>query len=42
VLRQKVAEERKAMMDFGGVPASRPSKQDRRTINKFRGRVIGF
>jgi ribosome-associated heat shock protein Hsp15 len=42
VLRQKVADERKAMMEFGGMPAGRPTKQDRRTINKFRGRVIGF
>ena len=42
VLRQKVAEERKAMMEFGGMPAGRPTKQDRRNINKVRGRVIGF
>ncbi|HZL25678.1 MAG TPA: RNA-binding S4 domain-containing protein [Acidobacteriaceae bacterium] len=42
VLRQKVADERKAMMEFGGIPAGRPTKQDRRNINKVRGRVIGF
>jgi ribosome-associated heat shock protein Hsp15 len=42
VLRQKVADERKAMMEFGGMPAGRPTKQDRRNINKLRGRVIGF
>ena len=42
VLRQKVADERKAMMEFGGMPAGRPTKQDRRNINKVRGRVIGF
>jgi ribosome-associated heat shock protein Hsp15 len=42
VLRQKVADERKAMMEFGGMPAGRPTKQDRRNINKARGRVIGF
>jgi ribosome-associated heat shock protein Hsp15 len=42
VLRQKVADERKAMMEFGGMPAGRPTKQDRRKIDKVRGRVIGF
>jgi ribosome-associated heat shock protein Hsp15 len=42
IARAKAAEERKAMMEFGGIPAGRPTKQDRRTINKFRGRVIGF
>jgi ribosome-associated heat shock protein Hsp15 len=42
IARQKATEERKAMMDFGGMPSGRPTKQDRRTINKFRGRVIGF
>src|ERR1700744_4254163 len=42
VLRQKVADERKAMMEFGGMPSGRPTKQDRRNINKARGRVIGF
>jgi ribosome-associated heat shock protein Hsp15 len=42
VLRQKVADERKAMMEFGGMPAGRPTKQDRRNIDKVRGRVIGF
>jgi len=42
VLRQKVADERKAMMEFGGTPAGRPTKQDRRNINKVRGRVIEF
>src|ERR1700709_814090 len=34
VSRQKAAEERKAMMEFGGMPAARPTKQDRRNINK--------
>ena len=42
VARQKAAEERKAMMDFGGMPAGRPTKQDRRNINKVRGRVVRF
>jgi ribosome-associated heat shock protein Hsp15 len=42
VARQKAAEERKAMMEFGGMPAARPSKQDRRNINKLRGRVVRF
>jgi ribosome-associated heat shock protein Hsp15 len=38
VLRLKVAEERKAMMQLEGVQGSRPSKRDRREINRFRGR----
>lgn len=42
VLRQKVADERKAMMEFGGMPAGRPTKQDRRNINKLRGTVVRF
>ncbi len=42
VLRQKVADERKAMMESGGMPAGRPTKQDRRNINKLRGRVVRF
>ncbi|MDQ2924021.1 MAG: RNA-binding S4 domain-containing protein [Acidobacteriota bacterium] len=42
ILRQKVAEERRAMMESGGMPTGRPTKQDRRNINKVRGRVIGF
>ncbi len=36
--RLKVAEERKAMMQFEVLPAGRPSKRDRREINRFRGR----
>ena len=40
--RAKASEERKAMMESGGMPTGRPTKQDRRTINKFRGRIIGF
>ena len=39
--RAKAEEERKAMAEFE-LPVGRPSKKDRRTINKFRGRVIGF
>jgi ribosome-associated heat shock protein Hsp15 len=35
VARQKAAEEREAMMEFGGMPAGRPTKQDR-AQNKFR------
>jgi ribosome-associated heat shock protein Hsp15 len=42
IARAKAADERKAMMEFGGMPAGRPTKQDRRNINKVRGRVIGF
>ncbi len=35
--RLKVAAERKAMMQFEQLPASRPSKRDRRRIIQFRG-----
>ena len=35
-LRLKVAAERKAMMQFEQLPASRPSKRDRRRIIQFR------
>src|SRR5271163_1908181 len=38
-LRQKVAAERKAMREFEELPASRPSKRDRRRIIQFRERV---
>jgi ribosome-associated heat shock protein Hsp15 len=37
--RQKVAAERKAMRQFERLPASRPSKRDRRRIIQFRGRA---
>jgi ribosome-associated heat shock protein Hsp15 len=37
-LRLKVAEERKARMQFETLPVGRPSKRDRREINRFRGR----
>lgn len=37
-LRMKVAAERKAMKQFEALPASRPSKRDRRKIIQFRGR----
>lgn len=37
-LRQKVAAERKAMMQFEELPTGRPSKRDRRHIIQFRGR----
>lgn len=37
-LRAKVAAERKAMAASEGFPAGRPSKRDRREINRFRGR----
>ena len=36
--RQKVAAERKAMRQFEELPASKPSKRDRRRIIQFRGR----
>ena len=38
-LRLKVAEERKAMMQFTPAPEGRPSKRDRRKIIQFRGRA---
>jgi len=38
-LRQKVAAERKAAMQFEQLPAGRPSKRDRRHIIQFRGRA---
>src|SRR6201997_5440463 len=38
-LRLKVAAERKAARQFEVLPASRPSKRDRRRIIQFRGRV---
>jgi ribosome-associated heat shock protein Hsp15 len=36
--RAKLAEERKTMAQFEPIPAGRPSKRDRRDINRFRGR----
>ncbi len=38
VERAKVEAERKAMFALDMVPVSRPSKKDRREINRFRGR----
>jgi len=40
--RQKAAEERKLMMAQGAIPEGRPSKRDRRQINRLRGRVHRF
>ena len=37
-LRQKLADERKAMQHFEVAPEGRPSKRDRRKIIQFRGR----
>ena len=37
-LRQKLADERKAMKHFEVAPEGRPSKRDRRKIIQFRGR----
>ena len=37
-MRLKVAAERKAMRQFEVLPEGRPSKRDRRQINRFRGR----
>jgi ribosome-associated heat shock protein Hsp15 len=36
--RRKLAEERKALQQFETLPEGRPSKRDRRLINRFRGR----
>jgi ribosome-associated heat shock protein Hsp15 len=36
--RARLAEERKAMFAFEALPEGRPSKRDRREINRFRGR----
>jgi ribosome-associated heat shock protein Hsp15 len=41
VARAKAEDERKAMAEFD-FPSGRPSKKDRRDINKARGRVIRF
>jgi ribosome-associated heat shock protein Hsp15 len=38
-MRQKLAEERKALSQFEELPAGRPSKRDRRKIMQFRGRA---
>jgi len=38
-LRLKLIEECKAMRDFEACPEGRPSKRDRRKINRLRGRV---
>jgi len=38
-MRLKVAAERKAMRDFEQLPATKPSKRDRRRIIQFRGRT---
>jgi ribosome-associated heat shock protein Hsp15 len=37
-LRLKLAEERKAMAHFDAFPQGRPSKRDRRQLNRLRGR----
>ncbi|HMD19392.1 MAG TPA: RNA-binding S4 domain-containing protein [Alloacidobacterium sp.] len=36
--RRKLAEERKALQQFETLPEGRPSKRDRRLINRMRGR----
>ena len=38
-LRRKLAEERQAMPHFDALAEGRPSKRDRRQINRFRGRA---
>jgi len=37
-LRLRAAEERKAMLAYGGMQEQKPSKRDRREIDRFRGR----
>lgn len=37
-LRLRAAEERKAMLSAGELPISKPSKRDRREMDRFRGR----
>lgn len=37
--RQRTAEERKALLEAGDLPETRPSKRDRRQIARFRGRA---
>ena len=41
-LRQKAAQERKAMLEQGMITEGRPSKQDRRKIASLRGRIHRF
>ena len=41
-LRQKAADERKVMLQMGTITEGRPSKKDRRNINKLRGRIHRF
>ena len=41
-LRAKAAEERKQMLEIGGITENRPSKRDRREIAKWRGRIHRF
>ncbi len=41
-LRAKVGAERKLMLEAGGVAEGRPTKRDRREINKLRGRIHRF
>jgi len=38
-LRLKLAEERKTMLPFEALPEGKPSKRDRRQIDRLRGRV---
>jgi ribosome-associated heat shock protein Hsp15 len=40
--RKKAAEERKVMLEMGGMPEGRPSKHDRNALNKLRGRIHRF
>ncbi|HEY0263246.1 MAG TPA: RNA-binding S4 domain-containing protein [Granulicella sp.] len=42
VARQRAAEERKTMLEAGGVAEGRPTKQDRRKLRALRGRIHPF
>ncbi len=41
-LRAKVAEERRTMLEMGGMPEGRPTKKDRRQVAALRGRIHRF
>jgi ribosome-associated heat shock protein Hsp15 len=42
VERAKVAAERRAMLEQGGLPMGKPSRRDRQALSKLRGRIHRF
>lgn len=40
--RAKIAAERKVLAEWEVLPASKPNKRDRRTLSKYRGKIIPF